>query len=108
MEGFFRIGGQIDEIEIKELLLHRYHTLDFIKTMDVGEFCEFLILAIKNENKDKVFQQYLAFLPLLIQSKKYMTFDAFYDEFTGANIDWRPADKILKEAEEIQRRQHGD
>lgn len=104
MERFFSIGCQIDEIEIKELLLKRYHSLDFIKGMELDEFCEFLILAINNEKKDKTYLQYLALLPLLVQSGKYMSFEKFYDEFTGANIDWRPTSEILKEVEEIERR----
>lgn len=73
--------------------------------MSVDEFSEFLILAITNEKKDRIYLQYLSMLPLLIKVNKYMSFEAFYDEFTGANIDWRSADEIIKEAEEIQRKQ---
>lgn len=104
MEGFFSIGSQIDEIEIKELLLRRYHSLDFINTMKLDEFCDFLILAINNDKKDKVYLQYLALLPSFVQTNKYMSFDDFYDNYTGKNIDLRPAEEILKEAEEIQKR----
>lgn len=108
MAGFFRIGCQIDEIEIKELLLHRYHTLAFIQEMQIDEFFEFLTLAIKNDKKEKAYLQYITLLPLLIRADKYMSFDNFFDEMTGANIDWRPADEILREAEEIQRKQNGN
>ena len=41
---------------------------------------------------------------MLIKGGHYMTFDKFYDEATGANIDWRASEDILKEAEEIQER----
>lgn len=103
MERFFRIGCQIDEIEIKELLLRRYHSLDFIKEMQFDEFIDFLILAINNDKKEKTYLLYLAMLPTLMKVGKYMPFEEFYDSMTGANIDWRPADEIIKEAEQIQK-----
>lgn len=108
MDLFFRVGCQINDTEIKELLLRRYHTLDFIKEMDIGEFCEFLILAITQDKKDRIYIQYTALLPLLIQAGKYKSFEEFYDEMTGNNIDWRPAEEILRESEEILRKQNGD
>lgn len=100
VENFFLIGCQIKEVELKELFLRKYHTLDFIKEMQVDEFIEFVSLAIENENKEKVERQYLALLPLLCLRGKYMTFDKFYEQMTGANIDWRPADEIIQEIQE--------
>lgn len=72
--------------------------------MKFEEFVEFLVLAINKDRKDKVREEYLVLLPLLIKSGHYMTFEKFYDEATGSNIDWRPSEDILKEAEEIQER----
>lgn len=72
--------------------------------MKFEEFVEFLVLAITKDRRDKVREEYLVLLPLLIKSGHYMTFDKFYDEATGSNIDWRPSEDILKEAEEIQER----
>ena len=90
-------------------MLRRYHSLDFIKEMKIGEFCDFLILAITLDKKEKYYMQYTALLPLILRSTgRYKTFEEFYDEITGANIDWRPAGEIIKEAEEIQRKQNGD
>lgn len=103
MEKFFLIGSQINEIELKELLLRRYGRINFPE-MKFNEFIEFIVLAITNERKDKIREEYLALLPILIKSGHYMTFDKFYDESTGANIDWRPIDEIMKEVEEIQER----
>lgn len=68
--------------------------------MQVDEFIEFVSLAIENENKEKVERQYLALLPLFCLRGKYMTFDKFYEQMTGANIDWRPADEIIQEIQE--------
>lgn len=103
MEKFFLIGSQVNEIEIKELLLHRYGRYNFPE-MNFEEFVDFLVLAIKKDRQDKVREEYLVLLPMLIKGGHYMTFDKFYDEATGANIDWRASEDILKEAEEIQER----
>ena len=103
MEKFFLIGCQVDEIELKELLLRRYGRFDF-NEMKLDEFVEFVALAITNDRKDKIREEYFAWLPILIRIGHYMTFDQFYDERTGANIDWRPIDEIMKEVEEIQER----
>lgn len=43
---------------------------------------------------------YCGMLPPLM---KFMTFDEFYDTMTGKNIDFRPDDEILAEAEAIRR-----
>ena len=94
MEGFFYIGCQIDGIEVKELLLRRYHSLEFINSFELKEFCDFLILAIKKENREKIERQWLAMLPRI---PKYIPFDEFYDMATGQNIDWRPVDEIIAE-----------
>lgn len=80
--------------------------MDFIKSMNLDEFTDFLILAIEKEKKDIVFKQYCAMLNFLIMSgkKEYLDFNRFYDDFTGKNIDWRPTEDILKEVEEIERK----
>ena len=100
---FFLIGCQVNEIEIKELLLRRYGRYKFPE-MRFNEFVDFLVLAIEKDKEHKIREEYLALLPSLIKSNHYMTFDRFYDEMTGKNIDWRPSEEILKEAEEIQKR----
>ena len=104
MEGFFLIGCQVNEIELKELLLRRYHSLDFIEKMGLGEFVEFITLAIENDKKEKIETIYLALLPVLSLQGKYIPFNEFYDKMTGANLDLRSADEILRESEEIQER----
>lgn len=68
--------------------------MDFINSFELGEFCEFIILAIKKENKEKYERQWLAMLPKI---PKYIPFDEFYDMMTGQNIDWRPVEEIIAE-----------
>ena len=104
MAKFFLIGCQVNEIELKELLLRRYGQYKFVNEMPFDEYVSFVVLAITNENREKVYREYLAWLPLLILKGKYMTFDRFYDEITGKNIDFRPAEEILKESEDIEKR----
>lgn len=103
MEGGFYIGCQVNEMELKEILLRRYGKYVF-PDMKFDEFIEFVSLAVTKERKEEVRGEYLVLLPLIIRSGKYITFDQFFDERTGANIDWRPSDEILKEAEQIQER----
>ena len=76
--------------------------------MDIGEFCDFLILAITQNKKEKIYTLYASLLPYMIQTGRYKPFEEFYDDWTGANIDWRPAEEILRESEEILRKQNGD
>lgn len=87
----------MDEVEIKELLLRKYHSLDFMKGMQLDEFVEFLILAINREKKDMIRSEYLALLPFMALRGKHMPFQEFFDKVTGANIDWRPAEEIIAE-----------
>ena len=77
--------------------------------MSFGEYIDFIVLAITKEQKDEVRGIYHALLPVLAIRGKFMTFEQFYDEMTGANMDFRPAEEILKESEEIERRlRNGD
>ena len=103
MEGFFLVCSQINPIELKEILLRKYGRYDFPE-MDFNEFIEFIVLAITKEKEDKIRGVYNALLPYYANMGIYMPFEEFYDKFTGANIDLRPADEILNEAEEIRAR----
>lgn len=102
MERFFLIGCQVSDVELKEILLRRYHTTTF--DMGFDEFVEFVGLAIEKERKDKAERLYLALVPRMLEVNKFMTFDKFYDEISGANWDFRPAQDILNESAEIEKR----
>ena len=106
MERFFLLGCQISEIELKELLLRKYHSLCIDMPMD--EYISFIKLAIENEKKDKAERLYLALVPKLIEANKFITFEKFYDEYSGKNYDFRPTQDILNESAEIEKRlKHG-
>ena len=107
MEKFFLIGCQVDEIELKEILLRRYGRFTFYD-MSCNEFLAFIKLVLEKEKKDKAEKLYLVLVPKLIEINKFMSFDQFYDEISGANLDLRPAEDILRESEEIEKRLRGD
>lgn len=102
MERFFLLGCQISEIELKELLLRKYHSLCI--DMPTDEYISFIKLAVENEKKDKAERLYLALVPKLIEANKFMTFDKFYEDLSGKNFDFRPAEDILSESAEIEKR----
>ena len=97
VEGFFYIGCQVDEVKLKDLLLHRYHQLDFIKDMRFAEFIDLVLLAMEEEKKEHFRQEYLALLPILIKAGKYMSFEQYYETASGRNIDLRPTEEIIAE-----------
>ena len=97
MEGFFYISCQVDETRLTDMILRRYHQLDFIKEMRLDEFLELIGLAVEEEQKEKHRQEWLHLLPLMISSGKYMSFDEYYDKVTGKNIDMRSTEEIIAE-----------
>lgn len=106
MEEFFLINCQVDDVELKELLLRRYHSLCL--DMETGDFIRFVNLAIENEKKDKAERLYLALIPTIMRNGKFITFEHFYQEVSGGNWDFRSSEEILAESEEIERRLLGD
>lgn len=98
MEGFFLAGGAVDAVELKELLYHRYHTLEMIDSMELEEFLEFVVLAREKESDDRIYAQWCGMLPTL---NEYMSFNAFKDKITGKNIDMRPTEVIIAEIEAL-------
>lgn len=99
MEGFFLTGSFFDATEIKELLLRRYHSLDFFKDWELIDFIDFVNLAKEKETDEKLYQMYCAMLQPM---DKFRTYSEFKDIMTGANIDQRPTEEILAEIEEIE------
>ena len=97
MAGFFYISSQVDEVRLKDLLLRRYHQLDFIKELSLEDFLEIVELAMEEEKKEKHRQEWLHLLPLMITTGKYMSFENYYDSVTGKNIDMRSTEEIIAE-----------
>lgn len=73
-----------------------------MKDMDLDEMIRFLNLAIQKDQEEKLYMQWCAMLP---QMSKYMTFTEFSDHMTGRNIDMRDTETILKEIEELHKKE---
>lgn len=106
MEKFFYIGCQVDEVKLIDLLLRRYHTLEFTKVIGVESFLRLVLVAIEGDIRDKHREEYLALLPKMVEVGKYMTFDDYFDKATGRNIDLRPTEEILAEIDAAHQRVH--
>lgn len=68
-------------------------------------YCRQILDEVQNE---RLYAQWLVYLPMLIQANKFMSFSQFRDEITGANLDMRPAEEILAEVEEIKVKLNGN
>lgn len=97
METFFRVGCQIDEVKLIDLVLRRYHTLDVLKVLDIDQVLRLLLMAIEDEQKERYREEWLHLIPAMVFAQHYMTFEEFYNTCTGANIDNRPVDEIIAE-----------
>ncbi len=110
MEKFFQACGELLRNKNSEaVILSRLHGIYaelMHKPFEEGfYYCRQILDEVQNE---RLYAQWLAYLPMLIQSNKFMSFSQFKEEITGANIDMRPAEDILAEVEEIRMRLHGD
>ena len=99
MESFFSACSFFDGIELRELLLRRYHSLDFIDTLSISEFVEFVNLTRKKDREDKIYHQWCCRLPQFYDSK-FLDFEYYKSLLTGENIDTRSVDEIIKDIEE--------
>ncbi len=70
--------------------------------MDLAEFIEFVNLARKKEEEDRLHREWCAMYP---RFKKHISFGEYVDMVTGRNIDTRPASVIMKEIEELHRKE---
>lgn len=97
MEGFFYISSRLDEVRLKDLILRRYHQIDFIYAMDLNEALELISLAIEEETRAEKRQEWLQLMPLMISAGKYIGFEEYYEKATGKNIDLRSNEEIIAE-----------
>lgn len=97
MEKFFLLGCQVDEVELIDLVLRRYHTLDALKVLDVERVVKLVLKALEDENKERFRAEWLSLLPCMVFTNHYMTFEQYYDTVTGKNIDNRPVEEIIAE-----------
>ena len=105
MEIFFQVSISFsDEIELQELILRRYHNIDYIMEMDIDTFGRFINKAIEKELEEKRFKQWTSILPVMSAFGQYESFEAYCDRVSGKNIDRRSTAEIIAEAVEIEKK----
>ena len=85
------------------MLLHRYHNIEYILQLDTETGLALITKAVEKEQEDRIFQQWVAQLPIMAYSGVNISFADYKDRVTGANIDRRPAAEILKELDDLER-----
>ena len=85
------------------MLLHRYHNIEFILQMDAGPALELIRKAREKDRDERIFQQWVAQLPVMAFSGEFTSFADYKDRVTGANIDLRPTAEINKDLDEVER-----
>lgn len=88
------------------MLLHRYHSIEYILQLDADTGCALILKAQEQERDDRIFQQWVVQLPLM-GPENFVSFANYKDNVTGANIDRRPTAEILAELDEIERELQG-
>lgn len=103
MEKFFQTCSSIDEIEIIDLLLHRYGNLDFFMQSDIETAQRIIEKAREKERESKFFLQWVVQLPHMTK-ETYISFESYVDKVTGRNIDKRSVAECMAELEEIKKK----
>lgn len=101
MEKFFLASGFFDEIEIKELLLRRYHSLDFINDFELSDLIKFIKLAREKEDEERLFDQWCALYPFMGWILKPIDYEQYKEKIRGANVDMRPKEMIIEEIKNL-------
>lgn len=102
MEKFFQTCSRIEEIEVIDLLLHRYGNLEYIMQTDIETALRIIEKAREKEKENRYFLQWVVQLPNMTD-ENYISFDGYVDRVTGRNIDKRPVAECMAEIEEIKR-----
>lgn len=64
---------------------------------------ELMKKALERARDEQLFQQWVVQLPVMATSGEYVSFEAYRDRLTGANIDRRPMIEIMAELEEVEK-----
>lgn len=71
--------------------------------LDLNTGLELISKAKEKERDARLFQQWVAQLPVMAVTGQVVSFQAYRDHVTGADIDTRPAAEILAELDEIEK-----
>ena len=57
---------------------------------------------MEKDQEERIFQQWVAQLPVMAYTGKYVSFADYKDRVTGANIDRRSTAELMKELDEVE------
>lgn len=86
------------------MLLHRYHNIDYVFTLDLEIGLRLIQKAQEKEREERIFQQWVAQLPVMALSDSAVSFDEYRENVTGGNIDFRPEEIILAELSDVEKK----
>ena len=84
-------------------MLHRYHSIEYILQLDADTGVPLVLKALEQERDDRIFQQWVAQLPVMAYTGVNVSFADYKDKVTGANIDRRSTAEILAEVDDVER-----
>lgn len=84
-------------------MLHRYHNIDYVLQLPPEDGLALIVKAMEKDREERIFQQWVAQLPLMAVSGEVESFATYKDRVTGANIDRRSTAEILAELDEVER-----
>jgi len=92
----------VNEVEVLDLLLHRYSDMDYILSLEFNDFLQLVIKAFKEREKERFWQTWLTLYPNMDQ-KNFIPFSQFYQDQTEP-INNRPKEEMLSEADKIRKK----
>lgn len=85
------------------MLLHRYHNIEYVLQLDADIGLDLIKKALEKNREERIFQQWVAQLPVMAYTGVNVSFEDYKDRVTGANIDRRSTAEILADVEEAER-----
>lgn len=85
------------------MLLHRYHNIEYILQTDADTGAALILKAFEKEQEERLYQQWVAQLPMMAFAGKPIGFADYKSYVTGANIDRRSTVEILAELEDVEK-----
>lgn len=98
MEIFFQESNSIDVIVVEELLLRKYHNIDYIMNMEVENGVAFIKKAFEKEDEDKMWARYLVDYQNMNEDS-FMTFNEYKELLTTPPMPIKPLHQAKREAE---------
>lgn len=105
MARFFYLTGSCDETELIDAIANRYGwTVPDIERLDIVRIQRLYVKAVNARNEEIARQQWTAMLPFMsLKMLKFVSFDDYKAQITGANLDLRSDEEILAEVQDIRK-----